>query len=183
MATWFSDLLGRDGDGLDDQLLPTTMQLNRVGLNHARMRKKIAFADLDDGTDNCAAGDIVRMMTFKSGDRITDIRVTTDGDWTGTNTCDLGLYLSGTNHDGAALDINLFQAAVDYDTPLARADGFDEAVLSDDDRGKALWELYAIGAGSDTEDPMVEYDLAVTLLGEPTNGGQITIEVDYSAND
>lgn len=75
---------------------------------------------------------------------------------------DIGLHLSGFNHDGAVVDIDVFEDGQSITSGLAEADVFTGATLTALDRGKTLWELAAIGAASYTSDPNVLFDITLS---------------------
>ena len=161
-----------------------------VALQHVRTRRNLAVATIpvlaSDGTI-WATADTVRMMTIKSNDRIIEMNVWTDSALTAvtTLTCDVGLALTGREHDGAVVDVNIFDVALDISTaPVVRADIFDNGALTDDHRYLPAWALAGIGDGTDTEDPMVLYDILLTMVvAGATTAGKLWLEVIYVAGD
>ena len=179
MATWYSDLIS--GDGSSVITLPDLPKINSAGVNHGRIRyKKARIVGLFLDTEQ------LRLMTFKSGDRLIELLVSSDGNGTGSE-CDLGLYLEGNAHDGAVVDSNLFADALSITGALARVDQIEGAggALNIDDRGKTLWEmLNAGGATSYTEDPHLSYDLVMLMSASSvTNGPDMAIEAYYTSGD
>lgn len=79
-----------------------------AGIGHARARVKIARATV--GTAGMTSGDELRMMRFRSSDRLWKLSWASAGDST-TYAADLGLYLAGTDGTGAVVDADLFDAA------------------------------------------------------------------------
>jgi len=135
-----------------------------------------------------ASGDIIRMGTLRSGDRIVDIRLGND-QFPASTTVDLGIYLTnGAAHGGAVVDADLFGSAIDLNTARTAAlvSVFGENAATSGvgatDSGKTLWQLADIGAATLTADPRVEYDLALTLVGNPSATGadlDIVLIVDF----
>ena len=157
-----------------------------AGLGHSRLRTKVAWAQFGTAA---GAGDVIRMMSMKSGDRIAAIRLFTDGLCT-DGTADLGVYLSGQQHDGAVIDADLFGAAhaiktaASFDTVEEREAVFLAGALSEIDRYKTLWELCAVGAASYTVDPMVDMDICLTIVEAVTAAlVKVIVAVDYTAAD
>lgn len=171
MATWFSDHYS-DGDG--ENALPATPVRPGAGIGHARLRYKRASITVPA---TVALNDVFRMMTFRSGDRVKDIRVHSDDGFTAGATLDLGLHLTGTNHDGAVVDADLFVDGADLGTGFDDASGW-EGSLVGADRGKPLWEV-----AGESANPKVDYDMTVTFAGDATTGGTVAIEVEYTAGD
>ena len=179
MATWFTDLLS--GDGASVIALPDLPKINSAGVNHGRIRYKKAFASgLFLDTEE------IRLMPMKSGDRLIELLVTSDGNGTGS-TAHLGISLEGNAHDGLTIDPNLFADDLVINVPIARVDQIEAAggALNGDDRGKTLWEmLNAGGATSYLEDPMLRYELVFLLTASAvTNGPALTVECYYTSGD
>lgn len=153
-----------------------------AGINHARMRVKIARAVV--GTAGMTSGDELRMMRFKSSDRIFRLSWMSDGGST-TYAADLGLYLAGSAGDGAVVDADLFGSALALASGAAMTDAFAEsAVLQDEDRGKQLWQLADIGAATLTADPKVQYDLVLTSTATGTTVVEtVLIIAEYTSGD
>ncbi len=153
-----------------------------AGISHGRMRKKIARVTLDL-LPVFTTNDIARLMQFKSSDRIFEILLTSGGDST-VLTTDLGIYESGNNHDGAVVEVDIFGADLVVNGVLARADQFTVGALDNFDRGLTLWELAAIGAATFTEDPFLDFDLALTATAATTTDDEpIVCEVLYTSGD
>lgn len=137
---------------------------------------------------NFASGDIIRMGTLRSGDRILDIRVGNE-QFPASTTVDIGLYLTnGRFHDGAVVDADLFASALDLNTARTAAlvsvfgENFATSTVGAHDAGKYLWQLADLGAATLTADPKVEYDLALTLTADPAATGadlDIVVLVDF----
>jgi len=108
--------------------------------------------------------DIARLMTFKPNDRIVEIFVSASG---GTAVAaDLGIYLAGSAHDGAVVDVDRFASAITLAGTVARTERLIESTnIVDTDRGKMLWELLGLSA---QPDPWVEYELAFTATATLT---------------
>jgi hypothetical protein len=130
------------------------------------------------------SGDELRMMRFNSGDRIWKLSWASAGTST-TYAANLGLYLAGSAGDGAVVDADLYASALALATGAGLTETFVESgVLTDEDRGKTLWEQAAIGAGSDTEDPFVEYDLVLTSTATGTGAvEEVLVIAEYTSGD
>lgn len=112
-----------------------------------------------------AIGDEIRLCQIKSGARIYEARLISDGGAT-AGAADLGLYKSGANHDGAVIDADLFGSALATSGAItyANSDAFIESTnLTDQDRGKYLWELADLGAGTYTKDPVEQWEFVLTV--------------------
>lgn len=111
-----------------------------------------------DGTAN---GDVLRVIrSVPSSARIWELWATIDppsGGNISAGNVDIGVYLAGLNHDGAAVSDNVFESAQSVTSGLVRADAFKGASLTDLDRGKPLWELLGL-----SEDPVTLYDICAT---------------------
>lgn len=178
MAVYFSDHFSSDGVARES----VDMQKRApAGVGHSRLRYKRAFVTIPV---DAVSTEVIRFMSMKSGDRIMDMKLSNPGDC-GTATMNLGLYESGLEHDGAVLDADLFMSAEDLATANDRIDAFDEAAtLDNQDRGKPLWELLAAGAGSDTVDPMEDWDICGVLAANmATAAEEVLLEVWYTASD
>lgn len=182
MATYYSDHFsasGDDGDSLDVQIRAS------AGVSHGRVRYKRSRAGglfLDSDT--------VRMMTFKSSDRLLEMYLTTDGA-SSAGAVNIGLYLTGANHDGAVVDADLFATALTTSTLTTRVNVLGEAdsaliaVAGEEAvEGQALWAQAAYGAGSDTSDPQTQYDIVVTpSTSHATTDIILTLEAYYTSGD
>lgn len=151
------------------------------GLGHGRRRTKIAHFQ---GLLLASTTDTVRLMTFKSSDRLFNLFWTSDDAGT-TGDVDIGIALSGLRHDGAVQDDDLFSTtALDVNAAaIDRVDQFVNGALAAEHRGYQMWELLAIGAGSDTEDPHTQYDLIITCTEDFTATTDIVVEAHYTAGD
>ena len=185
MATYFSDHYvdatdaTRISNPATDQSSLDTAYRAPAGIAHARLRKKrAACSTLALTTDE------VRVMTFKSNDRLFDLTVSGDGGST-AGAINLGLYLTGNRHDGAVVDVDLFASALTTSSAIARVDHFEEsATLSELNRGWQMWEIAAVGAGTDTEDPQTQYDLVFVPSTSFTVANTVLVfEALYTAGD
>ena len=128
-----------------------------AGAGHGRLRYKRMFANVPD---QMAANDKIILGSFRSADRIISVNVTHDDLSAGASTYDLGVWKTGTSHDGAA-------------------DLFSGASLVNLDRGKTLHALCGV-----TDDPALQYDLVFELKTGPADiGGSLLVEVEYTAGD
>ena len=178
MATWFSD---HYSSGSSVSALPATPVRPGAGIGHARKRYKRAQITVPNAV---ASNDVFRLMTFRSGDRITDIRVHAGDGFTANANLQVGLYKSGQAHDGAVIDLNLFAADLDAGGGLEDAEAYIQATtLVGENRGEPLWFLANIGGGTYSADPDEEWDLLGTFLVDMTTGGTIVVEVEYTAKD
>ncbi len=182
MPTWFSDHYTTAG--LDESSLPTLRSAAdaTVQIKHSRMRHSMAIISVTDG----AAADVFRMMTLRSSDRIIEMNWLSDGGFVAEAVADLGCYKSGDAHDGAILDADLFDTAVDISSATGYTAVFNDGILTEEDRGKQLWELVVVGADPDswTEDPKINIDLTLLMVSEPTAGlGLFKLFVKYLAGD
>lgn len=77
---------------------------------------------------------------------------------------DIGLYLSGFNHDGAVVDIDLFEDGQSLTSGLAETDVFlGTTGITAADRGKTMWELADLGAASYGSDPNLFFDICFDM--------------------
>lgn len=142
-----------------------------AGLNHAKRRYKRATLAVTTAT---AAGDVLRFFKIKSSDRIIELQLSHDADASTTVNGDIGLYTVGAG--GAVLDLDLYGDVLvapcdDLTVVIGRTetitgDVFIGGVLTDVDRGLMAWEQLAIGAGTDTVDPILEYEVCLTIAAE-----------------
>ncbi len=158
-----------------------------AGLKHARMRHTIAQLIVPSGED-LGNGDVIRLLDLRSNDRLINLFFSMDGNWEATTTFHVGLYLKGDLNAGAVVDVDLFAGTQDWKATIARSDLFTGAngALDDWDRGKLMWELAAIGDGSDTSDPGVVYTVAVTTtqdIGATDGAVEFLCEAEYIAGD
>lgn len=175
MASHYSQLLAT---AADQNTLVNNIK-SPAGLAGGRMRYK-AMRILTDQV--FAITEVIRMGTFKSNDRIYELRLTcpdlgTAGDF------DIGLYAVGANHDGAVVDDNLFADALDVNTTVSnRVDCFGAGTtpgIANTDRGQALWVLLGLSA-----DPVVEYDLTITAVEATTSvSATVLLEAFYNSGD
>ena len=150
------------------------------GMGHGRLRVKIAHSEV---LLLVATADTLRVMTFKSNDRLHALFLTID-DAGATGDIDMGLALSGPRNDGAVQDVNLFGTATDVNAAaLDRVDQFAAGDLAAENRGFMMWELLAIGAGTDVVDPHVQYDLIITASELMVTLSDLVIEAHYTSGD
>ena len=182
MATRYSDhfsTTGDDGDPLDMQVRVS------AGIGHGRLRYKRARAN-----GLFTTSDTVRMMTFHSSDRIIELWLSYDGANT-AGAVNVGLYLSGPNHSGAAVSAALFATALNTTTLAIRTDIMGEpasaliAVAGEEEvRGLPLWQQINYGSTTISEDPMTEYDLVITPTTTIAGADSLmTLEAYYTSGD
>lgn len=175
MANFFSDNFA---DAITDDYSASRKTPGEIG--HARLRKK----RMNIVTGAAAAiADTLVLGKFKSGDRLYDLRMSTSSATATTGIINIGLYVAALNHVPVAaniVDVDLFGALIVTTTVLERTDVLVEAgTILGFSRGLTLWEMAALGAGSDTVDPMVDYDLVATFT-EALNAVQgYNFEADY----
>ena len=177
MAVWYGTHFGVDA-GTGNALVHPP-KVVPVGVKHGRMRYNRAMI-----TGLCLNTEVLRFFSMKSSDRLIELMISSDGGSTAAN-IDIGLYLSGNAHDGAVQDVDLFASAQAIETAIHRDDAFIEsAVIQHEDRGKHLWELLTVGAGTATVDPQVSYDICGTVTTEFTDAVSIMVlEAYYTAGD
>jgi hypothetical protein len=151
-----------------------------AGIGHPRLRRKQARAVIGTGA---TIGQQVRMLKFLSSDRIYNMVVTANGGTAGA--ANIGAYLSGANHDGAVLDVDLFASALTIAGGVSRVDNFAEAgTLGGLQRGLQLWEQLVVGGQTWTQDPKLEIDIVATITTAVTVSLLTLIfEVEYVAGD
>lgn len=151
-----------------------------AGVAHPRLRRKQARVVVGTGA---TIGQQLRMMTFKSSDRIYNMVVSANGGTAGA--ADIGAYRAGSNHDGAVLDADLFASALTIAGGVARVDNFAEAgTLGALQRGLRLWEQLVVGGQTWTADPMLEIDIVATITTAVTVSLlTLILEVEYTSGD
>ena len=179
MATYYSNLI--QPDQTTPTTVPTIRAITSAGQHRGRLRYSRAEINFASGTD-LADNEVIRWVTLKSSDRIIELHASSDADWRSTATFNIGLYLTGSNHDGAEADEDLFASAVDFQNAVARTDVFKEATtLTDMDRGKPIWTL--LGASADTA---TSYDLvwqATANIDATADATNSVMEVYYVSGD
>jgi hypothetical protein len=186
MADYYSNHFANQADATRETnaaVAATAIELDYrppSGLAHSRLRTKICHSQV---TLLLASADTLRLMTFKSNDRIHQLFLTSD-DAGATGDIDLGIYLAGNRHDGAVVDVDLFGADTDVNAAaISRVDQFDAGALSDIHRGFMLWELAAIGDATYTADPQTQFDLVITVTELFAAATDIVVEAVYTAGD
>ena len=154
-----------------------------VGISHGRMRYQRA-----QFTRQLALNDYVRMMQFKSSDRLYQLYLTSTA--TGaTGKFHIGVYKTGTLHDGAALEQDIFGAGVVLTSGYARTDRFGTGQPPGyyDQRGNPLWEVVSIGGASPanayTKDPGEDWDIGVLCNAAFEASATAILEAYYTAGD
>lgn len=177
MAVWYGTHFGVDA-GTGNALVHPPKVVS-AGIKHGRIRYNRAMI-----TGLCLSAEVLRFFSMKSSDRLLEIMISSNGG-SDAGAIDIGIYLSGNDHDGAVVDADLFASAQATSTAIARTDAFNEsAILQHEDRGKHLWELAAVGDGSDTVDPQVSYDICGVVTTEFTTTASILVlEAYYTSGD
>jgi len=180
MTAYYSDNVS--GSGANTTL--DTQYRASVGIRHGRVRTSIARATTSDST-GFQTTDVVRMITLKSSDRLLALAFAADGTTGNAAEVDIGVYLTGTAHDGAVDDANLFADAADCATESDLDDIFDNHTLCDGvDRGRTMWELVTLGGGTNyTEDPNIEFDICLTPGTSFDNDTECVLKATYTSGD
>ena len=152
MATQWSDHFATSQPGL---ALASPQPKVPWGVNNRHYKRASIIVDL--APDDFGIGDVARLVTVKSTDRISAMFLSSNGATAGA--ADIGLYAVGAAHDGAVADVNRFTAAKAFSGTVDRDECFSDATsnLVGTDRGKMVWELLGLSADSG-----VEYDIALT---------------------
>ncbi len=156
------------------------------GVNHGTLRYKRASITFPA---SITTGEIGHFFKVKSGDRPHFLYLSTLSFTGSAQPADIGLY----DADGGVLDIDILGAQEDAATGLddltvaiARVDTLASATaqMTKESVGKPFWEVLALGAGSDTEDPLVEYWVSMTMGTESsvTAGGEVVLELYYTSD-
>ena len=181
MATYYSDhFMGATHADLDIQVRAS------AGIQHGRLRYQRA----EFTQKLTVVYDYVRMMQFKSSDRLVELFLTSTSSGSGANgTISVGLHKTGYAHDGAILDNNIFSTAYDVSGAAVNhveilGTGYPDADLF---RGKALWEVANMpssgSAGLYPVDPMEDWDLVVTCAEIFADEATIILEAYYTSGD
>jgi len=181
--TFYSDHF----DGVANTVLDEQKRVD-AGIGHGRLRYSRAEVTTLAAPDLPSDGDTIRMMQFKSGDRLNHIFLTsTDSGAAGA--VNIGLRKSGYAHDGAVIEGNVFGASIDVNSAaLAHVEklgtGNPDADLA---RGKALWEVTNLAGATPTSgytaDPMEDWDLSFYFMTAPTVATTFILEVYFTGGD
>lgn len=120
-------------------------------------------------------GDVHRLLRVSSGDVIVGLKLHCIGSST-TGDADLGLYLA---RDGVVVDADFFKAAfsITNNTAASSTALADHRLINStvggarfglEDLGKPLWQALGLSA-----DPMVEYDIALTITTAITGPDEV----------
>ena len=148
-----------------------------AGIGHARLRYKACRY-----TGQPQTTDLVRLMTFKSSDRLVKLVVSAPGTPT-AGTLNVGAHLSGLNHDGAVIDADIFATALDTTGALAQSESLTENALEHEDRAKPLWEQASEVTATYTADPGVDIDITITPAVNTDASQEYLVEAWYTAGD
>lgn len=183
MATYFSDNFTLTGENQTALPLKASPILARGILGSPIRYKKMRL--VSGGTT--AVDDVLRFGTFRSSDRIIELL------WSNPGTASagaggVGLHKAGLAHDGALIDVNLFEHLKNISNGSNRNDIFDANMLEDEDRGKPLWELAEEGLGNPgtyLKDPLEFWDLTITLTTALTDlvEHEMVLEAYFVSND
>lgn len=133
--------------------------------SHARIREN---AETVTTNDDDSIGSVYRFVRIPSRARVSEILIATDGEGTG-GAGDVGLYHA---NGGVAVDADLFAAALAMATAnnaLSATPALDPA-----DFTKPLWEVLGL-----SEDPGVEYDVAITFTSAVNAVRELSMRVRY----
>jgi hypothetical protein len=162
MADFYSDhyTATAASTSVDDPRIKTA-----PGIAHAKIHYKRGSVTTSTAT---AAGDALRFFPMKSSDRLLQLMLSHTADASTSASGDVGLYATD---GGAALDIDLFGDVLvspmdDITAAIVRQDLIVDGALTNEDVGKMLWEQLAVGAGTDTTDPHLVYDVVLTIAAE-----------------
>ena len=188
MATYFSDHfsgVNPDTGVLDNAYLDKT-KLPPAGIGHGRIRyARAEFTQLLVHSPE----DSVRMIQFRSSDRIFEIYSTNSGTIAEGSYC-IGFHKSGTKHDGASIEKDIIASNPAIHDAWAHRGEWGRAGFPDVDfyRGKPLWEVMSMpasaSAGAYTKDPGEDWDLVFACCNETMDSSaQIILEVLYTTED
>lgn len=166
-------------ESIDDPRIKAAPGISHSAVRYKRATVLPAAAVTDD--EQC------RIFPMKSSDRIHQLWFSTISLTGTTMTADLGIYES--EKDGnALLDLDLFCPAAtvpldDLTDAVARTDMTILGILTDQDRGTQLWEMFVVGAGTITEDPNETWDIVMTMNTETavTAAAELVFEVFYTS--
>lgn len=171
MASYFSDHYA--ALTANTTLLPN--QVNSVAKKGSRVRYIRSELEF---TGAFAINEVARMFDLKSSDRLIQLFLTTD-DLGTVGSLNIGLYLSGSAHDGAVVDLDCFATAVLVTSAVARTDVLLESTtFAIETRGKELFRYAAL-----TVDPVVQYDIAIVANAATDAAGTVVLEALYLAGD
>lgn len=167
MATYFSNALSDTGAatalwGAGSNPTSYNPSFKRPGyLTHARLRKKkMAYLPT-----TFQAGDQIVLGTFKSSDRLYDLRHTQNGTLS-AGAISMGFFRSQLDHVPVATSDsmgNLLGSAFAVTAAQSRNDWMTGLGANGQYRGAAIWQLLDLGTPVLTKDPMCEYDLVMTV--------------------
>jgi hypothetical protein len=133
------------------------------------------------------------MFTMRSADRLIELLISTDGAAT-AGAVDVGVWLSGDNHDGATIGsatVNLFADALALTTLSQRTSclgvegGSSSIPVAGEEcpHGMTLWELVNMGDGTYTSDPGINFDITLNPSTTFDVATIITLEAYYTSGD
>lgn len=160
-----------------------------AGFAHARIRK--TWTTYSNAAPYVATTDLLVLGLFKPSDKILDIKFVTDGAGT-SGAFDCGVYSVGRSNGAletpVVIDADLFCSAKATGTAIlygsATATIFTESTnLTDADRGKALWKLADLGAGTYTSDPGGIWAIVADFTTIEDATSFYGFEIEYVAGD
>lgn len=178
MSTFYTDQLS----GVYDST-PDAMYLAPYGCDVETRTKRCRITLPISVESVVESGDKIIVAKVNSGDRMSGLWLSADGNVPATSTIAIGLQLiTAGGGIGADLDIDLFEDSVALSAASDRAEMFTTAVLDDWDRGKPMWELASIGAASYTEDPHLDWWIIAEFTSDPaaiTTASELQFELAF----
>lgn len=182
MSTFYTDQLSGTYNALENG-----MYLAPYGCAVATLTKRCRVTLPISVEAIVESGDKIIVARVNSGDRMSGLWLSADGNVPATSTIAIGLQLiTAANGIGADLDIDLFEDSVALSSGSTRAEMFTTAVLDDWDRGKPMWELASIGAASYTEDPNLDWWIIAEFTSDPaaiTTASEIQFELAFDVTN
>jgi len=177
MPDFYSSALSSSPGALPLQpYVPPTGEVGAVvRYTRARFRFNTSHANLD----------VMRLMQFNSADRLLSLYLTVEDISDLAFNIDIGWWLAGLRHSGAAIDPGLIASNYNPSTAMSadqeRQDilhtsasgvGFDEI-----ERGEMIWEQLDYSA-----DPQLDFNLAARIEGTPGSPCNTLWEAYYLSN-
>lgn len=126
----------------------------------------VALSTAEDATD------VIRLVRIASSARIYGVKLSCDALTSGAG--DIGIY-STTGEGGAVVDADVFASARGLGSALVKEEvAHESGVFGIEKRGLRLWQVLGL-----TEDPKVDYDVALTVTTNIGGSGDIFLDVEY----
>jgi hypothetical protein len=152
---------------------PASIGLARNYYKKARMNLDSAVALIND---------VYVLFKQKSSDCVHTLTMSCDGLGTAL-ILDVGIYLVNVDGTiGTVQDINLFASGIDPSTAAVdRGECLTQVTLLGTERGLPLWQQLALGAGTDTVDPKIDYYIAAAATTALTTADTVlTFELEFT---